>query len=398
MCVFGAHFRLCQTDEGNPVFYRLSEYKTLLTHFFHHIITRYRADRVRQWRFECWFDEGKGRQHEPISFFDMFNITCEVIRSILPDAVIGGCGMKCNDVRMEAFLNSWKEQPYQPDFFSVISYPYDPVAAQESTYDDYVRMSTDSDFMLHQVRQVKELLRTVGMDIPVYVTEWNCTVSSRNYINDSCYKGVYLMNNITNLLGEVDVLGYWSGLDLVNTYYDSSNILSGCPGLLTKDNICKPAYYAFRFLQRMGAYLVEANENYLITTSGHFSYYIICYNYHPLNRRYYQKPENLHTSREIQVLTIDGIPMHMSFQLDHLSVDQYAIKTYAISPHYGSVLDEWIRLNTMTNMRKEDVDYLKRICTPHMSIQEMEAINGTLRFELELEPAEMALIHIYRKY
>ena len=383
-------------DEGKPIFQSLSEFKALLERFLHHVITRYRAEQVRKWRFECWYDERTERQVKPVSYFQIFNTACQVIRSILPDAVIGGCGMKCNDVNMESFLRTWMQQPYQPDFFSVYSYPYESSAARSSP-DDYNQLSTDAHFLFHHIVRTKELLRSVGMNVPLYVTEWNCTVSSRNYLNDTCYKGTYLMKNITEVLKETDVLGYWAGSDLISTYYDSKNILNGCPGLLTKDNICKPAYYAYRFLRRMGAYLVEIGENYLITTSGHFSYYIICFNYHPLNYRYFQKPENAHSVKDIQALSENNSPIRMAFQLDHLPDDSYAIKTSNISPHYGSVLDEWIRLNTMTNIRSEDIEYLKRICTPHMSIQEMETKRGQLQLEIELEPEEISLIHIYHK-
>lgn len=387
-------------DEGPPAFLRLSEYQFLLTRFFQHIISRYRIDQVRQWRFECWYDERTERQVEPVSFFQIFNVTCKVIRSLLPNAVIGGCGMKINDVEMEDFLNTWKEQPSQPDFFSVLAYPYDPIAPKKGkyTYASYTHLLNDSKFIKHQVMHVKKLLRAADMKIPLYVTEWNCTISSRNYINDTCHKGTYILKNVVDMLGEVDIMGYFCGLDLVTTYYDSQNILNGCTGLLTKDNINKPAYYAFRFLHRMGSYLVEAGKNYLITTNGHFSYYIICYNYQTLDNRYYQKSENLHTIREISTFSTGGTPLHMDFQLDNLPTDKYFIKTFTISPHYGSVLNEWIRLNMITNMSKEDIEYLKRICTPHMTIQEMKTVEGTLRFELKLEPEEFTLVHIYHQY
>jgi hypothetical protein len=67
-----------------------------------------------------------------------------------------------------------------------------------------------------------------------------------------------------------------------------------------------------------------------------------------------------------------------------------------VSPQYGSVLDEWLRLNTMTDIRKEDIDYLRRICTPHLFIQEKPTENGKLSFHVDLLPEELALIHIYQ--
>jgi beta-xylosidase len=256
----------------------------------------------------------------------------------------------------------------------------------------------DSQFLRRHVERTRSLMHKAGMEVPLYVTEWNCTISSRNYLNDTCYKGTYLMKNIAENLGKADVLAYWAGSDLIGTYYDSRNILNGCPGLLTKDSICKSAYYAFRFLSRMGPWLVETGENYLITTSGHFSYYIICWNYHPLNYRYYQKQEHEHTVKDILALSQHNPSVRMRFLLENLPEDSYVIKTSVVSPHYGSVLDEWVRLNAMTNIRQEDIDYLKRICTPHMSIQEAESRDGQLPFELELEAEQISLIHIYHKY
>lgn len=383
-------------EEGKLIFSNPKEFESVLTRFMHHVITRYRLEEVRKWRFECWMDHRIYPDGEPVPYFEVFNSTSRVIHSILPDAMVGGCGMKCNDQEMGAFLKGWKLQPCQPDFFSIMSYPYEPSEDVDGVL-RYTQLSTDSQFLKRQLQNTKRLMLDAGMDMPVYITEWNCTISSRNYLNDTCYKGAYLLKNIIDLLGEVDVLGYWAASDLVSTYYDSQNILNGCPGLLSKDNICKSAYYAYRFLRRMGDYLVEAGENYLITTSGHFSYYIICLNHRPLDYRYYRKPENAHSVEEILALTQSNPSIRMKFHLDNLPDDRYIIKTSVISPHYGSVLDEWMRLNTMTNIRQEDINYLKRICTPHMSIREMDTQAGQLQFEMELEAEEISLIHIYHK-
>lgn len=53
---------------------------------------------------------------------------------------------------------------------------------------------------------------------------------------------------------------------------------------------------------------------------------------------------------------------------------------------------------TLTNIRQEDIDYLKRICTPHMSVQEMDTNQGQLHFEMELEAEQRSLIHNYHSF
>ena len=381
-------------NEGEPIFRELPEFRAVLGKFFHHLLTRYRAEHVRSWRFECWYDDRYDRQEVPVSYFDIFNLVREVAHEILPEAVIGGCGVKINDSGLESLLCEWTAQPWQPDFLSVYSYPYEE-SADCNQYTNYTRLSADTRFLITQLGRVRDIMSKVGMKVPLYVTEWNLSLSSRNFLHDSCYKGCCLLKNIIGSLGQAEVLGYWLGSDLLNTYFDSPDVISGCPGLLSKDGICKPSFFAYRFLHRMGRYLVGAGKNYLITASGHFSYYIICFNDRPADPRYYRVPEDQHTPASLQELLGKLDPVHLGFTLEHLPAERYTIKTSIVSPRYGSVLDEWLRLNTMANMRQEDVDYLKRICTPHMFVQEKDTAQGELSFDIDLETQEIALIHIY---
>ncbi len=382
-------------DEGEPIFHNIPEFQAVLRKFFHHLVTRYRAETVKNWRFECWDDDRYDRQTESVSYFEIFNTVCDTIRSILPEAVIGGCGMKVSDPDMESFLRQWMLQPQRPDFFSVMVYPYEE-SRQENYYTNYTALSTDPAFMIHWLDRVHSAMEAAGASMPLYVSEWGMSLSSRNYLNDSCYKGCYLLKNIVGSLDKADMIAYWAGSDLISTYFDSPNIINGGPGLLSKDGICKPSYFAYRFLRRMGRYLVEAGKNYLITASGHFSYYIICFNDNALPARYFRADESSHTPVSLRELLGSMPAEHLSFTLENLPAQQYTIKTSVISPQYGSILDEWLRLNTMTNIRKEDIDYLKRICTPHMFIQELAVKDGRISFPVDLDGEEIALIHVYQ--
>lgn len=385
-------------EEGEPCFRSLSEFRYVFEQFIHHLITRYRADEVKTWRFEAWRDTRLVRQEggDLVSYFQIFHVASQTLHRILPEAQLGGCGLKVSDPEMQTFLEEWHAQQ-SPDFLTIMSYPYEPTSQHPDPETGYTKRSPDPRFLLHNIIRTKKIMQEVGMDCPLYVCEWNCTISSRNFVNDSCHKGSYILKNVIDCLGQVDMLGYWSGSDLLGTYYDSRNILSGCAGLLTKDGICKPAFYAFQFLHRMGNYLVQTGENYMLTTSGHFSYYLICHNYRAPGRGFNEKSENLISVEEIRAFSASEPLLHLSFQLDHLPVEHYYIKTFSVSPHAGSVIDEWFRLNLMSNMRQEDLDYLSRICTPHISLRQMNTEQQALRFDVELQPEEFQLIHIYHE-
>ena len=50
--------------------------------------------------------------------------------------------------------------------------------------------SMDEDYVADQVKKIKEILtKEKFIHKEIYITEWNGTLSDRNYVNDSCYKG-----------------------------------------------------------------------------------------------------------------------------------------------------------------------------------------------------------------
>ncbi|MCM8709929.1 hypothetical protein M2651_02680 [Clostridium sp. SYSU_GA19001] len=81
------------------------------------------------------------------------------------------------------------------------------------------------------------------MNCKIYVTEWNSTVSSRNYQNDSCYQAAYCVKNAADVLEKVDLIGFWVGSDQFTSANDSVEPINGGSGLLTRDGIKKPAFF-----------------------------------------------------------------------------------------------------------------------------------------------------------
>ena len=51
------------------------------------------------------------------------------------------------------------------------------------------------------------------MNVKLYITEWNVSPSVRNYVNDTCFKGAYLIKNALDAYGQVDDVAYYMGTD-----------------------------------------------------------------------------------------------------------------------------------------------------------------------------------------
>ncbi|MCF0132640.1 MAG: hypothetical protein HUJ72_02115, partial [Blautia sp.] len=90
----------------------------------------------------------------------------------------------------------------------------------------------------------------------------------------------------------------------------------------------------------------------------------------------------------------------LNYQLKNIKNGKYKVKTYSVNHENGSVQEEKYRLSTASNLSltRMEIDYLKRICTPHIQIRECIVERNVLNFETVVLPQEIQYIHISYMY
>lgn len=310
----------------------------VLRHYLH----RYGRAEVDNWRMELWFDEKEwGIPDAEQRYFTKFSSIYNRIRKYSSTLLFGGCGIRTviREDEIRNFLQKWKGQPVQPDFIYVLQYSY----VHGDVLGDYTgKRSTDPEYMLHRIARIKTILSETGMgDCPLYLAEWNMSVSDRNYLNDSCYKGAWIVKNMIDCYGMADIMAYFSGSDLVAEYYDSGQMLHGGVGLLTKDGVLKPAGFAMDFLNRLYPYFIGKAVNVLATTDGHGSYGILCHNLKALGVNYYFIDENEVKKESLWKYYEDRDAVHERVRIRDVENGTYKIKLYRVNEDFGSVVDIW---------------------------------------------------------
>lgn len=384
----------------------------VLQHFFQsfikHLINRYRFEEVEKWYFEYWRVEQKfdyNRKFCSIKvdikaiehYLNNFDIIASTLRCYLPSVKIGGSGLSISfgQDNFIKTLEQWSMHEQQPDFLSLYCYPYVPEEGQN----EISNKAIDSEFLKNYIDSLKQLVSTTDFSgKELHISEWNFTVSNRNILNDSCVKGAYLMKNTIDSYGMVDILGYWIGSDLFADFYDSRAFLNGSSGLLTKDGIAKPSYYAFSFMNRLGKKVLKKGENYVITDNGRGNYRIACNNYKNFNYQYCLCQEDEINIREVSSLLTDSKKLYLNFNLPVIKNGRYQIKIYSVNHNYGSVQDEWCRMGRPEETTQEDINYLSRICIPRMIINHLEVSDNRVLFETVLESNEIQFIHLTYQY
>ncbi|WP_160689570.1 helix-turn-helix domain-containing protein [Clostridium sp. C2-6-12] len=380
-------------EDESMVNIKVNEWKNIIKNFSKHIVNRYGIEEAQTWCFEIWWDEDVKLD---LDFYDIFNIAYKELKFYIPSCKVGGPEFTANYgvKQFISYIKDWKKILDKSDYLSLSIFPYDIVI--ENGNKCFIR-SMDEDFIANQLKEIEEELKKEGYNNKqIYITEWNNTVSERNYMNDSCYKGAYIMKNIIDNIDDINILGYFIGSDLYSQFYDSNNLLNGGAGLISKNGIKKPAYYAIEFMNRLGGKIIDKGENYILTTNNDNEYFMACHNYKHFNKDYYSKSEDEINPKEQETLFNDYNNLYLNFELKNLLNGQYNVKIYSISSQNGSILDEWINIDGDISLGKDELDYLKRISAPRLKLKRCTVEQKILKLPIDLIPNEFSIIHIYR--
>lgn len=398
-------------SENQPVFFD-SEYiefesqeiwEAMFSDFVKHVVDRYGKEEVGHWIFEISYDRNhmgnsqyfKGEKFGYYDHFSVFRFAYQTVKAICPEAQVGGPGgiVDIHRVFQEDFLANCKAENIIPDFISFILFPYEThfENGQPVTY-----RANSRENELNQVKAMRSIVENSQLEgCRLFAVEWNNSVSSRNFLNDSCFRAAYVVKKAVDIWNQVDLLVPWTGSDWVSNYYDTRGISNGGNGILTKDSIRKPVYFALRFLNYLGDTEIQRGENYVITRKGN-SFYILCFNYKWYSVNYFLQEEGMDSPEQIEDMFEDQKRVKLTFTLSQMSEgSRYVIKRRSVNGDQGSILDEWRKFQYDHQLSGADVKYIRESCFPAMSMERRAVQKGKLVIKTELQPHEIAVFHIY---
>lgn len=381
----GHSFMVSQQKE--ILFETAKDYERFIYAFAKHYSERYGAEELEQWYFEQWIDPRLVDGSDYSEYFDFFEAAYRSLKQISENIRLGGGGISATDSDYQTLLQAWHQRSCPPDFFTMYCYPYTAVIRGE------VYQSP-----LEQVKAFKKAADDIGFKKPeVLITEWNFTVSDRNTLNDSCFKGAYIMQNIFECMGQLEIMGYWYASDLLSEYVDTELILNGGNGLVSRDGLKKPAYYAFALLGRLGKYLLYKDGESIVTADEQDDYSVICHNFKKPNFKYLLKAEDNMDISSHSLYYENNDEKQFRFQIANVQNGIYNVKTHSVSDKNGSIHCEWVRMGFPAKVSKSEIDYLKHICVPRIQTAVCEVKENVLRFETKLAAQEVQYIHLKRR-
>jgi len=379
------------------------DWQRLMNEFVRHLTRRYGAEALRDWCFEFTRDsihEEQGvlryYQDPAYDFREVWRYARGLLRSRMPEARIGGIGSIIYQdwEYTKKFLNWCREEELEPDFLTSVIFPYMPQVLPDGKIGKELMQRPGSE--KEQLQQYQSLRKEAGLDhVPIIISEVNSSLSARNQLNDSCFRGAYFAKLISQIFTDAEMMIPLTGSDWVNTHPDFHGVVDGGLGFLTKDCIEKPVMTVMSLADHMGDELIERAENAIVTRKSRGDFYILAFNFKWFSSQYFMQEEDEPIRLSESDLFEDTEPLSLKISLKDAQDGEYCIKMRLVQEE-GSVIGEWEKLGFDENLTGRDIRYLRDCCYPRMTIRRKMAEKGRMETEIILQPHEVALIHIFR--
>ncbi|MFC6177708.1 helix-turn-helix domain-containing protein [Companilactobacillus huachuanensis] len=363
---------------------------SVLSKWVDHIRFRYGNRAISSWLFEIWkpnkWDKIYENDYLDEWYINWMKTTIKVLKSSINAAKIGGCefvmyeGQTTDEIKR--IVSVWKEIQFEPDFISISDYPY-----------EIDGISTRMNQLQYFIENARDTFERFYPDIDIYVTEWNLTVSNRNVLNDTTFKGAYMIQNITNELESAEETAYWMGSDIYSEYSDSSEILYGASGIITKNDIKKPSFYAFEFLNKLLNKKLYSDNNSFVSTDGMDSFTILLNCSKPFNNYYYLNKGNV-SRDDYDKIFLDVEPTEIKIQLDNVNNGIYEIRKQTVDQNHGNILGLWKMLNYSSHLTLDDENYLKNMSIPELQVTRKDVNDNVINVEETIEANTFMLISL----
>ncbi len=380
-------------------------WESMYKQFFKQLVRRYGEKNVAKWRFEIGIEGFHADYDEmfDVDYISAYDYVSRTIKELVPDANVGFSAGAAGD-DMQAFdeiLKRLSGLKHSPDFISVILFPYisRTLYTEKGKKAEFVR-SKDMDFEGTSIGHLYECFDKNGVSHDkLVIAEWNLTCSNQNYLNDSSFRGCVLIRNVVKFSSELDILGLWIASDWQCNSFASRSVINGGGGIVSKDCIRKPVFFALKMLNNLGSNVIARGDNYIVTKVADDEYQILCFNPVWYNSSYFIDAENQSTVEKAKTYFDMKADRHLKIKLSGVSENSgYYVKKRSVNKDHGSIIDEWAKFDNDSKLERMDIKYLQEMCVPDLSRTRCRSKGNVLSLEVDMQAEEFCILHVFPEY
>ena len=227
-----------------------------------HWVERYGEEEVAQWYFEVWNEPNlkdgfwTGDQAE---YFKLYSATARAIKSVSSRFRVGGPATAGN-AWIPEFVDYCARNRVPVDFVSTHTYGVDQGFLDEHGNRGTVLSRNDSSVYGDVLRSRRQIDGSALPGLELHYTEWSSSYTPSDPLHDNYQETAYVLDKLRKTGAAANSMSYWTFTDIFEEAGPRMTPFHGGFGLVNYEDIAKPAYYAYKYLNQLGGTELMVND------------------------------------------------------------------------------------------------------------------------------------------
>lgn len=355
-----------------------------------HFTQRYGLEEVKNWYFEVWNEPNldgfwSGGREE---YFRLYEVTAKAIKKVCADYRVGGPAT-AGIGWITDFIDFCHDKSVPVDFISTHSYG---ISVQLDEYGvEQLYLDKSPGAVVDDVRKVYEWVKSSRLpNLEIHFTEWSASCSPRDNVHDAYHSAPYILSKLKRCEGYADSMSYWVYSDIFEETGPPKSHFHGGFGLLNVQGLKKPAFFAYKFLNRLGDVELECNDEDAWVCKQGKSIQALFWNYTYAVEQ--DAPNQVFYTRDLPSSPAGKVQL----RLTGLEPGCYQLSVYCIGYRQNDVYSEFLDMNCRGTLTREQVEMLNKKAAglPVVQTEVVADSDGSLTYELDTRENEVILITI----
>ena len=237
------------------------KWQDLIAALVAHFKERYGEAEVRSWYFEVWNEPNldgffAGTQQD---YFDLFATTARAVKSVSTAYRVGGPAT-AGCAWVPEFIAYCATNHVPVDFVSSHDYAVDVGHLDETGGAGTILSHSPRSIFGNVIRMREQIAASVRPDLELHLTEWSASYTPADPIHDSYHSAAFILDKVKKAGRAANSMSYWVFTDIFEEAGPRFTPFHGGFGLLNYQDIRKPAFFAYQFLNRLGPREVASSD------------------------------------------------------------------------------------------------------------------------------------------
>ncbi|MFB9841279.1 GH39 family glycosyl hydrolase [Mucilaginibacter ginsenosidivorans] len=343
-----------------------------------HWVQRYGEDEVANWYFEIWNEpnlKGGFFTGDQQDYFKLYRETAIAIKSVSKKFRVGGPATAGN-AWVPEMINFCQQNSAPIDFISTHDYGVKQGFLDANGQGGTV-IDRDRNVISNHMKGTRQTIRSSALsNLELHYTEWSASYSPADPIHDSYHEAAYILNTVKQAAPYINSMSYWTFTDIFEEAGPRSTPFHGGFGLVNYEDLKKPAYYAFKYLNQLGKTELKTADSSAIICKDKNGVQALLWNFtidHPgdsvHNDVFYKR--NL-PSKELPPV---------NFKIKGLKPGKYTVDIYKTGYGVNDIYTAYYKMGSPSQLTREQVGELKKQNSEKPISTRVVVVNNTGRLE-----------------